>query len=310
MTVVSTGPRPRVTRGRGLSRQRKRQAIAAWGFSLPFVLIFGVFMLVPLVSSVVFSFTDMTSLDIRHPGNVQFVGFSQYLTVLQDAQFRRALLNTGYFVLVGLPLTMAVAMGLAVLLDRAIGPGRTFFRVAFYTPVVTSVVAVSVVWRFILQPDGLLNSFLGVFGITGRDWLHDEVWAMPSLILMAVWRNMGTLMIIFLAGLQNIPAEVDEAAMMDGASAWQRFTRITLPLMRPTLLLGAVMTSVGYLQFFEEPFVMTQGGPLGSTLSITYYTFNQFGYGDYGLASAASYLLFALIALLSAFQFRLLRSKD
>jgi multiple sugar transport system permease protein len=121
---------------------------------------------------------------------------------------------------------------------------------------------------------------------------------------------MGTLMIIFLAGLQNVPTEVLEAAEVDGANAWQRFFTVTLPILRPTLLLGAVLLSVGFLQFFEEPFVMTRGGPLDSTLSVSYFTFNQFGFGKYGLASAASYVLFIAIALLSLIQFRTLRSKD
>lgn len=279
--LSTTAPRGRAVRGRGVRSRRRQRAVVAWLFALPFVAGFASFMLVPLVASLGFSLTDITSLDIRNPTGVEFVGLDQYLAVLADEEFRRAFINTGYFVVVGLPLTMAVALALAVLLDRAIGRGRTIFRVAFYTPVVTSIVAVSVVWRFILQPDGLLNGGLALIGVQGPNWLHDEFWAMPALILMAVWRNMGTLMIIFLAGLQTIPAELDEAARVDGASAWQRLIRITLPLLRPTLLLGAVLTSVGYLQFFEEPFVMTQGGPLGSTLSITYYTFNQFGFGDY-----------------------------
>jgi multiple sugar transport system permease protein len=175
---------------------------------------------------------------------------------------------------------------------------------------VTSVVAVAVVWRFILQPDGLVNRALGGLGIAGPDWLHSSTWAMPSLIVMAAWRNMGTLMVIFLAGLQALPAEVGEAATADGATAWQRFRHVTLPLLRPTLLLGAILISVGYLQFFEEPFVMTEGGPLNSTLSATYFTFNQFGFGRYGAASAASYVLFAVIAAVSVLQFRLLRAKD
>jgi multiple sugar transport system permease protein len=230
--------------------------------------------------------------------------------LFQNTQFVRSLLNTLYFVGVGIPLTMVVALALAVALNNGITRFRTFFRVGFYAPVVTSIVAVAVVWRFILQPDGLLNTVLAGIGITGPDWLGDPAWSMPSMILMAVWRNMGTLMIIFLAGLQGVPGEVLEAAEVDGANAWQRFVRITLPILRPTLLLGAVLLSVGYLQFFEEPFVMTKGGPLDSTLSISYFTFNQFGFGNYGTASAASYVLFVAIALLSIVQFRAFRTKE
>jgi multiple sugar transport system permease protein len=173
--------------------------------------------------------------------------------------------------------------------------------------VVTSIVAVAVVWRFILQPDGLLNTMLGWIGISGPDWLHSTTWALPSLIVMTAWRNMGTLMIIFLAGLQNVPVELHEAATMDGASAWQRFRRITLPLLRPTLLLGAVMLSVAYLQFFEEPFVMTNGGPLDSTISMSLYTYKQFGFGNYGYAAALGYIIFVAVAVITALQFRALR---
>jgi multiple sugar transport system permease protein len=294
----------------GLARERRRQATVAWLFALPFVAVFAVFMLVPLVSSVLMSFTDFRSSDVAAPWAVNVVGLDQYTRLFHDPVFRRALLNTGYFVLLGIPLTMAVALLLAMALNTGITRFRTVFRVGFYTPVVTSVVAVAVVWRFILQPDGPVNRALGWLGITGPDWLHSTVWAMPSLIAMAAWRNMGTLMVIFLAGLQAVPAEVGEAATADGATAWQRFRHVTLPLLRPTLLLGAVLISVGYLQFFEEPYVMTQGGPLNATLSATYFTYNQFGFGRYGAASAASYVVFLAIVLVSLFQFRLLRAKD
>ena len=290
--------------------RRRRQTLIAWGFALPFVLVFAVFMLLPILSSLVMSFTDFTSRDVTTPLAVGFVGLDQYADLFGNPQFVTSLRNTAYFVIVGIPLTMIVALALAIALNTGIDRFRTVFRVGFYTPVVTSIVAVAVVWRFILQPEGLLNTLLGWVGIAGPDWLNSTTWSMPALILMAVWRNMGTLMIIFLAGLQTIPEDVKEAAAIDGAGAWKRFTKITLPLLRPTMLLGAVLSSVGYLQFFEEPYVMTKGGPLDSTLSISYFTFNQFGFGKYGYASAASYVLFVAIALLSLVQFRALRSKD
>lgn len=301
---------PSAPERRGPAARRHRQSVIAWLFALPFVLIFGFFMLVPLFSSFVLSFTDFTSKDVRNPLGVGFVGLDQFAALFGNQQFLHSLLNTGYFVIVGIPLTMAVGLALAVALNNGITRFRSAFRVGFYTPVVTSIVAIAVVWRFILQPDGLLNILLGWVGVAGPDWLNSTEWSMPAMIMMAVWRNMGTLMIIFLAGLQNVPVDVLEAAQVDGANAWQRFIRITLPILRPTLLLGAVMLSVGFLQFFEEPFVMTKGGPLDSTLSVSYFTFNQFGYGKYGLASAASYVLFVAIALLSLIQFRALRSKD
>ncbi|GAA3635425.1 sugar ABC transporter permease [Kineosporia mesophila] len=306
-----TSPRtPTVVNSTVGSRLRRKQAYIAWGFCLPFVLVFGIFMLVPLLGSFGMSFTDFTARDIRSPFAVNFVGIDQYTALFGDPRFRQAMLVTGLFVVVGIPLTMTVALALALALNSGSGRIVSLFRVGFYAPVVTSIVAVSVVWRYILQPEGLANQALSLIGIQGPDWLNDSTWALPSLILMAVWRNVGTLMIIFLAGLQAVPQDVHEAAMMDGAGGFRRLISVTLPLLRPTLLLGAVLISVGYLQFFEEAFVMTKGGPLDATLSVAYYTYQQFGFGEYGLASAASYVLFLVIALVSLVQFRLLRSQD
>jgi multiple sugar transport system permease protein len=167
-----------------------------------------------------------------------------------------------------------------------------------------------VIWRFVLAPDsGLLNTVLGWVGIDGPNWLASKTWAMPSLIMMAVWRNFGSAMIIFLAGLQGIPHTVEEAGQLDGASAWKRFRYLIVPLLRPTILFTSVVTGIGYLQFFEEPFVMTQGGPLNSTLSVSMYTYQQFGFGNYSLAASMSYILFVVIAVLTFLQFRLLREK-
>lgn len=288
----------------------RRQALIAWGFCLPFVLVFGVFMLVPLLSSMGMSFTDITSRDLRTPFNVNIVGFDNYVTLLTDPRFHKALLTTAIFVIVGLPITIAIAMAFAVALNKGLKHLNAFFRAVFYAPVVASVVAVSVVWRYILQDDGLLNSLLAIFGIDGPDWLHDTRFALPALMIMTIWRNMGTLMIIFLAGLQAIPTELKEAASVDGAGKWRTFTSITLPLMKPTILLGAVLISVAYLQFFEESFVMTQGGPLDSTLSAAYYVYQQFGFGRYGIALAASWVLFIIIAVVSVLQFRILGSDE
>jgi len=295
---------------RGLAATRRRHTLAAWLFCLPFLVLFAIFMAGPVLASLTMSFTDFTSRDLRNPLAINLVGLENYTRLLSDDRFLRSAFNTLYFVVVGIPLTMGVALAVAVALNAGIKRFRTFFRVGFYTPVVTSIVAVAVVWRFLLQPDsGLVNQVLGWVGIDGPNWLQSTTWAMPSLIAMAAWRNMGTLMVIFLAGLQTIPKELQEQAMVDGAGAWRRFRSITLPLLRPTLLLGAVLTGVGYLQFFEEPFVMTKGGPLDHTLSTAYFTYNQFGFGNYSYAAAASYLLFLAIVVLTLVQFRLLRPR-
>ncbi|HEY0186650.1 MAG TPA: sugar ABC transporter permease [Cellulomonas sp.] len=284
--------------------------MVAWGFAIPFVVVFTVFMLVPLVTSFGMSFTDFVARDIQSPFSVNFTGLDQYVTLFTDPRFLKALSVTGLFVLVGIPLTMVLALGLALALHKGLGRMAAVYRVIFYAPVVTSVVAVAVSWRYILQNDGLLNTLLSSVGIDGPNWLNDTRFALPSLIVMATWRQVGTLMVIFIAGLQAIPDDVMEAASMDGAGAWRRLRSITLPMLRPTLLLGAVLISVAFLQFFEEAFVMTSGGPLDSTLSAAYYIYEKFGFGQYGLASAASYVLFAIIALVSLLQFRLLRSQD
>jgi multiple sugar transport system permease protein len=289
---------------------RRRQALVAWMFALPFAVIFLIFMVGPLVASLALSLTDMSARDLRNPFAVQFVGLDNFIQLFSDDTFLTAISNTAYFAVVGVPLTVVVALAIALMLNNGIQRFRSMFRVGFYTPVVTSIVAIAVVWKYILEPGGLLNQTLATIGIQGPDWLHDTSFAMPSLIMMAVWRNMGTLMIVFLAGLQSIPPELHEAARVDGANAYQRFRDITLPLLRPTLLLGCVLISIYYFQFFEEAFVMTGGGPLNHTLSITYFTYNQFGYGNYGYASAASYVLAIVIALVTLLQFRLLRSKD
>ncbi|MEP6666041.1 MAG: sugar ABC transporter permease, partial [Nocardioidaceae bacterium] len=157
---------------------------------------------------------------------------------------------------------------------------------------------------------GLINTVLGAVGINGPAWLDSTSLALPSLVVMAAWRNLGTLMVIFMAGLQTVPKDVLEAASLDGASAWKRFTNITIPTMRPILLFGAVITGIGYLQFFEEAYVMTKGGPLDSTRSVTFYAYDQFGFGNYGYAAAMSYVLFVAVVVLTLVQFRALRSRD
>jgi len=289
----------------------RRRTRAAWGFALPFVLLFAVFTVGPVLMSLAMALTDLRSRDLRNPLAVNIVGLDNFVAVFQDPIFRKAAANTAYFVLVGVPLTLALSLAIAVILNSGIARFRTLFRVGYYMPVVTSIVAVAVVWRFLLHPDsGMINEVLGWFGIDGPNWLESTTWAMPAMIAMAIWRNIGTLIIIFLAGLQGVPTSLHEAAALDGAGAWQRFRYITLPTMRPTLLFGAVITGIGYVQFFEEPFVMTQGGPLNSTLSVAFHTYNQFGFGNYGYAAAMSYVLFLAVVLLAVVQFRLLGDRD
>ncbi|WP_404430472.1 sugar ABC transporter permease [Microbacterium lacus] len=287
----------------------QRQGLVAWALALPFLAVFAVFMILPLVGSLAMSFTDMSSRDVRSPFAVNFVGLDQYAALFADERFVQSLLNTAYFVGVGIPITIVVGLALALTVDAGISRVRAVFRIGFFAPVVTSIVAVAIVWRFMLQSDGIVNSMLAVVGIDGPQWLTDPAWAMPSIIIMTVWRNAGLIMIICLAGLQAIPPELREAASVDGAGPWTRLRRITLPLLRPTILLGAVLLTVGYLQLFEEPFVMTGGGPLGATTSVSLYVYEQFGFGDYASGAAAAYVLVVATAAIAAVWFRTLRSR-
>ena len=306
MSATTTG----TATSRHVDPTRRQQAVAAWALAVPFVLLFVVFSLGPVLASLGMSFTDMRRTDVRDPFAVNPVGLDNYVQLVQDPLFRKVTLNTLLYLLLGVPLTMAVALLVAVGINR-VERFRGFLRVGYYLPVVTSIVAVSVVWKFLYRDNGgLFNTILSWVGIDGPGWLDSTTLSLPSLVVMAVWRNFGTLMVIFLAGLQTIPQEVNEAAEVDGASGWARFRHVTLPMLRPTLLFGAVITGLGYLQFFEEAFVMTKGGPLDSTRSVTYFTFDQFGFGNYGYAAAASYLLFLAVVLLTWVQFRWLGERD
>jgi len=267
----------------------------------------GLFFFVPVLAALALSFTDF---DIYALGNfsvARFVGLRNYLQIVEDPLFWKALKNTLYFLLAGGPLSIAVSLGAALLLNAKMVRWKPLFRFALFAPVVTTLVAVAVVWRYVYHPRfGLLNYALGFIGIDPVDWLGDPNWAMPAMILLAVWKNFGYNMIIFIAGLQNIPASLYEAASIDGAGSWQRFRKITLPLLAPTTLFITIITMIGYFQFFAEPYVMTLGGPLNSTLSIVLLMYQQgFRWWSMGYAAAIAFILFLLILIGSAVQSKL-----
>lgn len=282
-----------------------------WAFAAPFVILFGAFLALPILASFLLSFTSFGLRDLANPAGASFVGIKNYIDLLGDPKFWTALFNTFYFVVVGVPLTLAFGLLIANALNRGVTRFRTAFRVGYYLPVITSIVAIAVVWRFLLNPDvGLINMLLGGLGIAGPAWLADPVLAMPAIIAMAVWRNLGFAMIVFLAGMQAIPATLYEAAGIDGAGRWQSFRFVTIPMLRPTILFMTVITTIGYLQLFEEPFVMTDGGPLDKTLSVTMYMFQQgFKFFHQGYASAIAYVLFVIVAIVAVLQFKFLRSE-
>jgi multiple sugar transport system permease protein len=292
------------------SARRWREDLTGWAFAAPFVILFGVFLAFPILASFILSFTSFGLRDLANPIGATFVGLKNYIDLLGDPKFWTSLLNTFFFVVVGVPLTLALGLVIANALNRGVTRFRTAFRVGYYLPVITSIVAIAVVWRFLLNPDvGLVNMLLGAVGINGPAWLADPVLAMPSIIAMAVWRNLGFAMVVFLAGLQAIPASLYEAASIDGAGRWQAFRFVTIPMLRPTILFMTVITTIGYLQLFEEPFVMTDGGPLDKTLSVTMYMYQQgFKFFHQGYASALAYVLFIIVATIAFLQFKFLRS--
>ncbi|MEV3929766.1 MULTISPECIES: carbohydrate ABC transporter permease [unclassified Streptomyces] len=288
-----------------------RQNLAGWLYSTPFLVLFLTFMAFPIVATLLMSFTDFGLRNVTNPFDAEFVGLENYTALADDEKFVKALFNTGYFVVLGVPLTIGSGLVAAVLLNSGIERFRTFFRVGFYVPVVTAIVAVAVIWRFVLDPsEGLIAGLGTQLGFSTPDFLGSETLAMPSLIMMAVWRNMGTAMVLFLAGLQAIPTDVREAAKLDGAGAFQEFRRITVPLLRPTMLYVAVMTTIGFLNVFEEPFVMTNGGPGDSTLTVSLHMYEQgFSFFHMGSASAMAYVLFTIVLAVTLLQFRLLKDK-
>ncbi|HLX27662.1 MAG TPA: sugar ABC transporter permease [Casimicrobiaceae bacterium] len=283
-----------------------RQRRAAWWFVGPALVVIGVFFFVPVVAALAMSLTDFDIYALADLHNLRIVGLSNYIELLQRPLFWKALGNTFYFVVAGVPLSLGASLGTALLLNSPFARLQPFFRTALFAPVVTTVVAVAVIWRYLLGTRyGLLNYALGAIGVSPIDWLGDPSFAMPAIILFAVWKNFGYNMVILLAGLQNIPRELYEAARMDGASAFAQFRFVTLPMLAPILSIVGILTIAGYFQLFAEPYVMTQGGPLQSTLSILYLMYEEgFKYWNLGNASAVAFLLFVIIFAVTLLQTR------
>ncbi|KAF1711780.1 carbohydrate ABC transporter permease [Pseudoxanthomonas sacheonensis] len=274
-----------------------KASTAGWLFAAPALTVIGLFFGLPVVAALALSLTDFDIYALADPGNLRFVGLGNYVGLLQNPLFWKSLGNTLYFVIVGVPLSVAMSLGAALLLHSKVGRLKPFFRTAYFAPVVTTVVAVAVIWRYLFHTRyGLVNWGLSVLGIDAIDWLGDPRWAMPTIILFAVWKNFGYNMIIFLAGLQSIPEDLYEAARIDGANTWKQFRHVTLPMLGPVLLLVSILTMAGYFQLFAEPYVMTQGGPLESTKSVLYLMYEEgFKWWNLGNASAVAFLLFLLM---------------
>jgi multiple sugar transport system permease protein len=288
-----------------------REQRAGWLFVAPALVIIGLFFFLPAAAAFVLSLTDFDIYALSDLRNLRFVGLGNYAALLSDPLFWQALRNTLYFVVVGVPLSIAASLGAALLLNSRLARFKGFFRTALFAPVVTTLVAVAVIWRYLLHARyGLINYALGGLGIGPVDWLGDPHWAMPAIILFAVWKNFGYNMIIFVAGLQTIPEDLYEAARIDGAGAWARFRHVTLPGLTPVVLLVSLLTIAGYLQLFAEPYVMTQGGPAQSTVSVLYFMYEQgFKWWNLGMASAVAFLLFVLMLAVTFAQLAIARRR-
>jgi multiple sugar transport system permease protein len=281
----------------------------AWLFLAPALLVLGVFFLLPVIAALALSLTDYDLYTLADIRNLRFVALGNYWALLQRPLFWSALGHTVYFVAVGVPLSMAASLGAALLLNSPLARAKPFFRTALFAPVVTTVVAVAVIWRYLFNTKyGMANFVLGHLGIHPIDWLGDPHWAMPTIIAFAVWKNFGYNMIIFLAGLQAIPPDLYEAARIDGASPWRQFRHITLPMLAPTMLMVAILTVSGYFQLFAEPYVMTEGGPLQSTVSVLYLMYDEgFKWWNLGSASAVAFLLFIIMFAVTALMLKFSR---
>jgi multiple sugar transport system permease protein len=291
------------------SRAERR---AAWLLMSPALGAIALFFAVPLIAALLLSLTDFDIYALADPRNTRIVGADNYLRLLRDPLFWRVMRNTLVFVVLGVPLTLGAALGGALLVNSKLSRLRGLFRTVFFAPVVTTLVAVAVVWRYLYHPRyGLINHMLAFAGLPQIDWLGDPAWATAAITILAVWRSFGYALVIYVVGLQAIPEPLYEAAELDGAGTWRMLRDITLPLLRPTTRFVTVLTTVGLFQIFAEPYVMTRGGPLYATTSITLLMYQQgFRWWNLGRAAAVAFVLFALIIAATGLQELLRRRKS
>ncbi|MGL4621577.1 carbohydrate ABC transporter permease [Chroococcidiopsis sp.] len=285
-------------------RSRKQlldnDAIAAWIFLTPALLMLGIFLIFPIAYLFYLSFTtgSFTAAGVR------WVGFNNYLRLILNPDFWQVLSNTCYFTIATVIPSLVIPLGLAALLNRNIA-WRGLLRSAYFLPSIVSIVAAGLGFRWLFQTDGPVNTWLNAIGISPIPWLGSNIWAMPVIILLSIWKQLGFNMVVFLAGLQAIPPSRYEAAELDGANAWQQFWYITLPGLRPTLIFATITTAIFTLRGFEQIYVVTGGGPLNSTNILVYYIYQEaFGQFDFGYAAAAATVLLLVALVLVYIQLR------
>jgi multiple sugar transport system permease protein len=283
--------------------------LAGWVFVAPAVIALAVFFAIPVLAALAMSLTDFDIYALADLRNLRFVGLDNYAQLLQNPLFWQALGNTLFFVVVGVPLSIGLSLGAAMLLNSPLARAQAFYRTALFAPVVTTLVAVAVVWRYLFHTRyGWLNHALAGLGIAPIDWLGDPAWAMPAIIVLSVWKNFGYNMVILLAALQAIPPDLYEAARLDGARRWALFRHITLPGIAPMLLVVSILTMAGHFQIFAEPYVMTQGGPAQATVTVLYLMYEEgFKWWSLGTASAVAFVLFVIMFAITLLQMRVSR---
>ncbi|ALS37916.1 multiple sugar transport system permease protein [Enterococcus rotai] len=276
-------------------------------FIAPAVALLLVFSIIPIFIAVTISFTDMSLAGLADFSRINFVGLENYLNIFNDKVFGQAMFNTAYYVIIGVPLVILSSLALAIMINFGENKFFSFMRLVFYSPSITNTVAVSVVWMYLYNPTiGLLNHLLSYLNIGPIMWLTDPSTSKLSLIIIAVWKAIGLNMLIFLAAIQGIPKEYYEAAEMDGANKWQQILKITIPLLKFSIFFVTVTTLIGWFQFFDEPFVMTKGGPLDSTLSVALFIYQRgFQYNKFGYAAAGSVILFIAIIIVTSIQMKI-----
>jgi multiple sugar transport system permease protein len=289
-----------------------RSERAAWSFVSPALLAIGLFFAIPTLAALLLSLTDFDIYALSDIRNLRFVGLDNYVALVGRPLFWKAMGNTMWFVILGVPLTVAASLGAALLINSRMLRWKAMWRLAFFAPFVTTLVATAVVWRYLLHTRyGLINYGLAQVGIPPVDWLGDPDWALPAILLFVAWKTFGYNMIIFLAALQTASSELYEAARIDGAGPWARFRHVTLPAIGPTLLLVGILSVAGFFQLFAEPYVMTLGGPAQSTVTVLYFMFEEgFKWWNLGTASAVAVILFLCIFILTLIQLRVSRWKE
>jgi lactose/L-arabinose transport system permease protein len=287
---------------KGGSRQG-RSAVVPYAFIAPFFVLFAVFVLYPVLYSLALSFSEWSA------GSMTFVGLDNYRRLFTDGLFLKSLFNTALILFVQVPIMISLATVIAAVVDSDLLRHKTFFRLAFFLPVMVDLVTYSVIFSVIFSERyGIVNQALAAIGLGPVEWRSDAVWARVLIVVALTWRWTGYNSVIILSGLQNIPRELHDAASVDGAGRLTRFLRITVPLLRPVILFCAVLSTIGTLQLFTEPYILTSGGPDNATLTGFYYLYETaFGSFDFGLAAAGTYVIATIIAVMSYAQIRLTR---